>query len=318
MAEEADALRRECAAASLRADAAQVDADGAWAEIAERNAAARQLSVQLAASRESAKAAADDAVSLQASPRVSIVLCIAHFPPSLPSSSDCAFVTQVAARSLCAATIVRLEAAQAGLAAAESTLESLRDDAESSRLAIAAAQQAGACAESRASAAEAEAAAAVEAAAAAAALVAQKSRDAASARHAAERAGAERDAALQEAHDASAARSTAEASLADAVTAVRQLRGEPDALASLSLAHLLALLATVEAGTATLRRAVLAGEVEARSAEAAAAAECAVCLSAGRDTALNCGHVVCAACAARLTSCPLCRQKVRTRTRVFI
>ena len=62
MAEEADALRRECAAASLRADSAQADADGAWAEIADRNAAARTLSVQLAASRTSAEAAADDAV----------------------------------------------------------------------------------------------------------------------------------------------------------------------------------------------------------------------------------------------------------------
>ena len=164
-----------------------------------------------------------------------------------------------------------------------------------------------------------EAAAAADAAAAsAAAAAAAKEGEAHQARHATERACIERDVAVSEAADAKALRMAAEKARDDAVIAVRQLRGEADVLSELTHPQLMAILAAMEAGMGNLRRAALAAEVAARTAEAAAASECAVCLGAARDTALTCGHLCCASCAAKLATCPICRQRVVSRTRVFI
>jgi chromosome segregation ATPase len=162
------------------------------------------------------------------------------------------------------------------------------------------------------------AAAADAAAAAAASAVAAKEGEAQQARHATERACIERDVAVSEAVDAKALRVAAEKAWDDAVIAVRQLRGEVDVLSELTHPQLMAILAAMEAGMGNLRRAALAAEVAARTAEAAAASECAVCLGAARDTALTCGHLCCASCAAKLATCPICRQRVVSRTRVFI
>lgn len=129
-----------------------------------------------------------------------------------------------------------------------------------------------------------------------------------------------------QARDAAAAAAAAASELAvacserdDATQAVKQLRGDADSLALLPLSALEDLHLLLEVSTSAVRRAVLAAEVDARSAEASAeAAACPVCLLAPRDTSLNCGHCTCAACAALLTRCPLCRVPVSTRARVFI
>ncbi len=45
---------------------------------------------------------------------------------------------------------------------------------------------------------------------------------------------------------------------------------------------------------------------------------CPVCFSRPRATVVNCGHLFCAACAARLQRCAICRTPVNTRTHVFL
>ena len=145
-----------------------------------------------------------------------------------------------------------------------------------------------------------------------------KESDAQHARLAIERAAIERDIALAEKADALAAGQAAERSRSDAFQAVRQLRGEPDALGELNHSQLLSIMTAMEQGLVNLRRAALAAEVAARTAEAASAVECPVCMLAAKDTALSCGNVVCAPCAAQMGTCPVCRQKVTSRSRVFI
>jgi ankyrin repeat protein len=44
---------------------------------------------------------------------------------------------------------------------------------------------------------------------------------------------------------------------------------------------------------------------------------CAICLDRDKDTALNCGHQACAACASEVANCHICRVPIVTRTRLY-
>ncbi|XP_019443683.1 PREDICTED: E3 ubiquitin-protein ligase RGLG2-like isoform X1 [Lupinus angustifolius] len=43
---------------------------------------------------------------------------------------------------------------------------------------------------------------------------------------------------------------------------------------------------------------------------------CPICLTNGKDLAFGCGHMTCRDCGTRLTTCPICRERVTTRFRV--
>ncbi|PIM98329.1 putative E3 ubiquitin ligase [Handroanthus impetiginosus] len=44
---------------------------------------------------------------------------------------------------------------------------------------------------------------------------------------------------------------------------------------------------------------------------------CPVCLTNGKDMAFNCGHMTCRQCSSRLSECPICRQRITSRLRVY-
>ena len=44
---------------------------------------------------------------------------------------------------------------------------------------------------------------------------------------------------------------------------------------------------------------------------------CAVCLTEPKNTALQCGHVLCWDCAQKVDNCPVCRKFVSHRIRLF-
>ncbi|CAI9755073.1 unnamed protein product [Fraxinus pennsylvanica] len=44
---------------------------------------------------------------------------------------------------------------------------------------------------------------------------------------------------------------------------------------------------------------------------------CPVCLANGKDLAFNCGHMTCGDCSSRLSDCPICRQRISSRLRLF-
>uniref|UniRef100_A0A2N9F754 RING-type domain-containing protein n=1 Tax=Fagus sylvatica TaxID=28930 RepID=A0A2N9F754_FAGSY len=46
-------------------------------------------------------------------------------------------------------------------------------------------------------------------------------------------------------------------------------------------------------------------------------AVCPICLTNAKDLAFGCGHLTCRDCGARLSDCPICRQPIRNRLRVF-
>ncbi|KAL0009581.1 hypothetical protein SO802_011083 [Lithocarpus litseifolius] len=46
-------------------------------------------------------------------------------------------------------------------------------------------------------------------------------------------------------------------------------------------------------------------------------AVCPICLTNAKDLAFDCGHLTCRDCGARLSNCPICRQPIRNRLRVF-
>ena len=59
-------------------------------------------------------------------------------------------------------------------------------------------------------------------------------------------------------------------------------------------------------------------EVARLQAELQQVTKCIACTESDKDTILNCGHMcMCAACAARVTTCPICRAPVRERRRAF-
>lgn len=45
--------------------------------------------------------------------------------------------------------------------------------------------------------------------------------------------------------------------------------------------------------------------------------ECAICLTNKKDLAFGCGHMTCRDCGSRLSDCPICRQRITNRLRVF-
>ena len=88
-------------------------------------------------------------------------------------------------------------------------------------------------------------------------------------------------------------------------------RGEPAALQQFcDLARLEELERGDETALASIRQAVAARRV--------AEAECSVCLSALKDTALvPCGHRLCQPCSHKLHECPLCKADIRERVRLY-
>ncbi|XP_054791322.1 E3 ubiquitin-protein ligase RGLG4-like isoform X1 [Prosopis cineraria] len=44
---------------------------------------------------------------------------------------------------------------------------------------------------------------------------------------------------------------------------------------------------------------------------------CPICLTNAKDLAFGCGHMTCRDCGARLTNCPICRERITSRLRVF-
>lgn len=55
----------------------------------------------------------------------------------------------------------------------------------------------------------------------------------------------------------------------------------------------------------------------AASVDLGSEAACAVCVTERRNTALNCGHVICEMCSLRLEHCPMCRSFITNRTRLW-
>ncbi|XP_057949911.1 E3 ubiquitin-protein ligase RGLG4 [Malania oleifera] len=44
---------------------------------------------------------------------------------------------------------------------------------------------------------------------------------------------------------------------------------------------------------------------------------CPICLTSGKDMAFNCGHMTCRECGSRLSNCPICRQQIGSRIRLY-
>ncbi|GFZ05821.1 Ca(2)-dependent phospholipid-binding protein (copine) family [Actinidia rufa] len=44
---------------------------------------------------------------------------------------------------------------------------------------------------------------------------------------------------------------------------------------------------------------------------------CPICLTNGKDMAFGCGHMTCKECGSRLSNCPICRQQISSRLRVY-
>ncbi|XP_028799660.1 E3 ubiquitin-protein ligase RGLG4-like isoform X1 [Neltuma alba] len=44
---------------------------------------------------------------------------------------------------------------------------------------------------------------------------------------------------------------------------------------------------------------------------------CPICLTNAKDLAFGCGHMTCRDCGSRLTNCPICRERITSRLRVF-
>ena len=45
--------------------------------------------------------------------------------------------------------------------------------------------------------------------------------------------------------------------------------------------------------------------------------ECAVCMERPRDCALQCGHRLCMPCSSKVQRCPVCRQPIQHRIRLY-
>lgn len=74
----------------------------------------------------------------------------------------------------------------------------------------------------------------------------------------------------------------------------------------------------LEAAVPAVRRRMMQQQLEEARTEAHEAAQCAVCRERGRDTFLNCGHIICQACASRIATCPICRAAITHRSRAFV
>ena len=97
---------------------------------------------------------------------------------------------------------------------------------------------------------------------------------------------------------------------AEAQQALARARGEAPALRPLEVDALDALQAEALAA---------AGRIQQTAAEKRAEKYvCPVCMDKEKDVALDpCGHRVCAECAPSLTECPMCKQTVARRMRLY-
>eukprot|EP00798_Chlamydomonas_sp_ICE-L_P001802 gene1802-biopygen14623 len=96
------------------------------------------------------------------------------------------------------------------------------------------------------------------------------------------------------------------------------MTGQGDVLASQDVNTLERLSANVD--MECLRKAIFDKRVQRELHKARdAAAECGVCISAPKDTCLDpCGHTMCRSCSDLIQVCPICRQQVAGRRRVFL
>ncbi|TXG46335.1 hypothetical protein EZV62_028164 [Acer yangbiense] len=44
---------------------------------------------------------------------------------------------------------------------------------------------------------------------------------------------------------------------------------------------------------------------------------CPICLTSAKDMAFNCGHMTCRECSTKVSNCPICRQRITNRLRLF-
>ena len=91
---------------------------------------------------------------------------------------------------------------------------------------------------------------------------------------------------------------------------VGKRRGDPAALARLSLAELRALEAEMEGALRRVRDAQVATAADRQQA-------CPICLVAPRNLAFQCGHQTCMECGSQLEECPMCRQAIDLRIQLF-
>ena len=106
--------------------------------------------------------------------------------------------------------------------------------------------------------------------------------------------------------------------VSDPPTPERQEQGELAALQALDARRLspAALDASMELLPDLLRRCAI--ERARRAAAEDAGTECVVCLEDARSVAFGCGHLcVCEACAPTVVACPLCREPVRAKQRIY-
>eukprot|EP00798_Chlamydomonas_sp_ICE-L_P022790 gene22790-biopygen31439 len=96
------------------------------------------------------------------------------------------------------------------------------------------------------------------------------------------------------------------------------MAGKEEVIASQDLATLERLLATLD--LECLRKTVLEKRVQ-REVDKARniATECGICLYAPKGTCLHpCGHMVCRSCSDLIQLCPICRQTIAERRRVYL
>jgi ubiquitin len=104
-----------------------------------------------------------------------------------------------------------------------------------------------------------------------------------------------------------------------ATTRVLRLEGDADALRACSLDELRGIVEDIERGARRARVALRTAESRAAADEQLADSLLyGICLEQNKDTVLNCGHVFCGACAARVQSCPECRRTITARNRVYL
>jgi E3 ubiquitin-protein ligase RGLG len=46
--------------------------------------------------------------------------------------------------------------------------------------------------------------------------------------------------------------------------------------------------------------------------------QCCVCMERHKNTALGCGHVLCENCARSVSTCPLCKQPIASRLKLYL
>jgi hypothetical protein len=105
---------------------------------------------------------------------------------------------------------------------------------------------------------------------------------------------------------------------ADATARMRRLGGDPEALRGCPLDELRTLVAEIELGRNRAREALEQAESARTQDLATDYLACCICLERRKDTALNCGHVLCEPCAGRVQQCPTCRLYITERKRVYL